>query len=122
MSFKYNIRRLPHGSSDNILNYLNLIPLKIRCLHLISKCLHKLISSLIDCTDLLYLINFKINSFNAKNPVHFYPIHSDKNYVLNSSANQIIIDGINYTFNFNLLSIFRIVLLLSLLLYFFFDK
>jgi hypothetical protein len=101
MSFKRNIHRPPHGSYDNILNYLNLIPFKTRRLQLISKFLHKLISGLIDCPDLLYLINFKINSFNTRNPILFYPIHFDKNYILNSPTNQLMIAGNNYTFNFN---------------------
>ena len=73
MSFKCNIHRPVHGSYDNILNYLNLIPLKDRRLQLLSKFLHNLISGLIDCPDLLYLINFKINSFNSRHPDLFYP-------------------------------------------------
>jgi len=101
MSFKFNIHRPPHGSYDNILNYLNLIPLKTRRLQLISKFLHKLISGLIDCLDLLYLINFKINSFNTRNHELFYHVHSDKNYVLNCPANQLMLAGNSYTFNFN---------------------
>jgi len=100
MSFKCNIHRPPHGSYNNIFNYLNLIPLKTRRLELISKYLHKLISGLIDCPDLLYLINFKINSFNTRYPELFYHVHSDKNYVLNSPGNQLMIDGNSYTFNF----------------------
>jgi hypothetical protein len=101
MSFKSNIHRPPNGSYDNILNYLNLIPLKTRRLQLISKCLHKLISGLIDCPDLLYLINFKINTFNTRNLELFYPTYSDKNYIINRLANQLMIAGNNYTFNIN---------------------
>jgi len=40
MYFKFNLHRLPHGSYNNNLNYLNLIPLKTRHIQLISKCLH----------------------------------------------------------------------------------
>jgi hypothetical protein len=101
MSFKCNIHRPPHGSCDNILNYLNLIPLKTRCLQLILKFLHKLISILINYPYLFYLINFKINSFNTRNSELFYTIHSDKNYILNIPANKLMIAGNNYTFNFN---------------------
>jgi hypothetical protein len=101
MSSKCNLHRPPHSSYDNILNNLNLIPLKTRHSQLILKCFHKLISCLIDCPDLLYLIKFKINSFNTRNPEFFYPIHSDRNYILNSPANQLMIAENNYTFNFN---------------------
>jgi hypothetical protein len=92
---------IEHGSYDNILNCLSLIPLKTRRLHLIPKFLHKLIYRLIDCPDLLYLINFKINSFNTRNPELFCPINSDKNYLLNSNENQLMIAGNNYSFNFD---------------------
>jgi hypothetical protein len=44
MSFKCNKQRLKHGPYDNILNYLNLIPLKDRRLQLLSHFLQKLIS------------------------------------------------------------------------------
>jgi len=101
MSFKLNIHGPPHGSSDNVFNYLSLIPLKIRRLQLFSKFLHKLISGLIDCSDLLYLINFKIHSFNIRNPEHFYLVHSDKKYILNCPANQLMLTGNNFPFNFN---------------------
>jgi len=118
MSFKCNIHRPLHGSYDNILNYLNLIPLKTRRLKLLSKFLYKLISGLIDCPDLLYLINFKINSFNTKISELFYPVHSDKNYMLNCPANRFMIAGNSYTFDFNYLSLFLYGLHQLILLYF----
>jgi len=41
-----------------------------------------------------------MNCDNSRNLELFYPIHSDKNYILNSFANQLMIAGNNYTFNF----------------------
>jgi hypothetical protein len=77
MYFQCNIQRSKHSPYDNILNYLNLILLKDRRLQLLSHFLQKLISGGYDCLDLLCLINFKINSFNSKNPISFYPNYSD---------------------------------------------
>jgi hypothetical protein len=86
MSFKCN--RPLQGSYElfkfNNLNYLNLIPLKTKHLQLLSTFIHKLISGLIDCPNLLCLINFKINSFNTRNLELFCLIYSDKTYMLNN--------------------------------------
>jgi len=101
MSFKFNIHRPPHSSYASVLNFLGLIPLKIRRSQLLLKFLHKLISGLIDCPVLLYLINFKTHYFNTRNPELFYPAHSDKNYLLNSPANLLMFAGNSITFNFN---------------------
>ena len=101
MSFKCNIQRPKHGPYDNILNYLNLIPLKDRRLQLLFHFLQKLISGGYDCPDLLCLINFKINSFCSRNPMSFYSNYSDKNYMLNSPANLLMIAGNSYTFDYS---------------------
>jgi len=79
--YVFNIHRKSHGSYDNILSYLNFIP--HRRLQLLFNFLHKLIYGLIDCPDLLYLIKFKINSCNTRNPELFYPAYSNKDYMFN---------------------------------------
>lgn len=100
MSYICNIQRPKNGSYDNILSYLNFIPLKDRRLLLISHFLQKIISGGYDCPDLLFSINFKINSFNSRNPISFYPKYSDKNYMLNPPANLLMITGNTYTFDY----------------------
>lgn len=100
ISFKFNIFRHPHSSYNVVLNFLNLTPLNDRRLLLLSKFLHKLITGVIDCPELLSLINFKINSLNTRNPMPFYPIFSNKNYVLNSPHNILMNAGNTYLFDF----------------------
>jgi hypothetical protein len=101
MSFKSNVYRSLHGTYDNILNYLNVVPLITRRLQLLSKFLHKLIFGLIDCPGLLYLINFKINFFNTRNPELFLSCLFRQKLYGNCAANLLTIAGNSYTFVFN---------------------
>lgn len=101
MLFKYNtIYRPTHSSYDNILNYLNLIPLKDRLSRLLSNSLHKWIAGFNYCPELLSLIKFKINSFNSTSPETFCPNYSDKYDVLDCPANLLLITGNTYTFDY----------------------
>jgi len=101
MSLKCNIHRPPVWFIyDNVLNYLNLIPLKTRRVQLLTKLIHKLISGLIDCPDLLNLINFKINFLNTRNHELFYTVRSNKNYMLHCPANLSMIAGNSLVFDF----------------------
>ena len=100
ISFKFNIHRPPHSSYDNVLNFLNLTPLNDRRILLLSKFLHKLLSGIIDCPEMLSLIRFKINNLNTRYPLPFYPNSSNKNYILNSPANLLMNAGNIYSFDY----------------------
>jgi hypothetical protein len=93
ISFKFNIYRPPHGSYNNVLYFLYLSPLNERRILLISKFLHIFLLSLIDCQKLLSLINLKINNLNTRDPKPFYSQFSNKNYILNSPANLLVVAG-----------------------------
>jgi len=85
--FKFNIRRSPRGSYDNVLNVLNLTPSSDRRLLLLSKCQRKPLSGAIDRPEMLSLIRFEINYLYIRIILYsmpFYPIYSNKNYILNS--------------------------------------
>jgi hypothetical protein len=59
ISFKFNIYRPSHGSYDNVLQYLNLLPLIDQRIFLLSRLFHNLLLCHIDCSNLLSLINLK---------------------------------------------------------------
>jgi len=62
--------------------------------------MHKLLSGIIDCPELLSLINIRINNQNTRNSLPFYPIPSNKNYILNSPANLLMNAGNTYIFDY----------------------
>jgi len=91
-----------HGFFDNILNFLNIIPLRDKRSVLFSNFPNKLIFGLTDCPDLFYSINFKINFINSRNPKPFYPnFFLGKNDMLNCPTNLLITAGNTYTFYYN---------------------
>jgi len=54
ISFKFNIYRPPHGSYNNILHFLYLLPLNEHRILLLSKFLNKLLLGVIDCPEYCY--------------------------------------------------------------------
>lgn len=62
--------------------------------------LRKLIFGSTDCSELLCLTKFKMNSFNSRNSDPFYPIYSDENYLLHGLANLLMIAGNIHTFDY----------------------
>jgi len=79
-----------YRSYDNVLNYLINYPFNNHRLLLLSKLLPKFLSEIVDCSNMLFLIYFKINSFNIRDPVPFHPIFSNKNNILTFPANLLI--------------------------------
>jgi len=53
-------------------------------MYILSTFLRNLILGFNDCFELLPQIQFKINSFNTRDPKPFYPIHSNRNNILNT--------------------------------------
>jgi len=100
ISFKFNIYMPPHGSYNNVLHFLYILPLNERRILLLSKFLNKLLLGVIDCPELLSSINLKINNLNTRDPKPFYPQFSNKNYILNFPANLLMVAGNTYPFDF----------------------
>lgn len=90
----------PHGSYNNVLHFLYILPLNERRILLLSKFLNKLLLGVIDCPELLSSINLKINNLNTRDPKPFYPQFSNKNYILNFPANLLMVAGNTYPFDF----------------------
>lgn len=62
-----------------------------RRLVLLSNLFYNSISGNIDCPELLSLIRFKIISYKTGNAETFYSLSCNKNYILNSTANLLMI-------------------------------
>jgi len=69
-------------------------------MRLLSRFLHKLLSGLLDCPELLSLISLKVHELNTRDSKSFYPLFSNENYILNSPANLLMVAGNTYPFDF----------------------
>jgi hypothetical protein len=88
--FNCNIYRAPHSSYVHLLNCLKLDFLELRRNKLDLIFLYNLINNLIDSSELLSMINFKVINYSLKNNDLHYPFSTSTNLMSNSPINQIL--------------------------------
>jgi hypothetical protein len=90
LSFNCNIYRAPHSWYIHLLNCLKLDSLELRRNKLDLIFLYKLINNLIDSSELLSIINFKVINCNLRNSNLFYKFPTSTSLISNSPINRIL--------------------------------